>query len=337
MQEELFPENYPTLIYYVEDFLVKLSALLEKDRDLKDTRGTLFFEIARILSIKRPKYILLENVKHLLSHDNFRTITTIFRVLTDLDYSIEWQVLNSKYFGVPQNRERIFIFGTRNGSTGKIFPIIQSDKTSIKRISEKQVALPLQSPGNQAGVYRGMNLISNSALNRKWEIRKDNILPPLRANHDAGNNDLIQIGIVGKDSEATRIYDPNGIARTIKNGGGMGAKTGLYAIGYTRDKSGKKRKNHLNKESFGTVKQQSGNQEQYVLENSKIRRLTPVECERLQGFPDEWTKYGIDDHGKKIKISDSQRYKMTGNAVTVNVIKAIAERINQRNLPIIKE
>ena len=93
---------------------------------------------------------------------------------------------------------------------------------------------------------------------------------------------LKQIGTIGEDSEATRVYDPSGCARTIKNGGGMGAKTGLYDVG-------------------------------------GIRRLTPIECERLQGFPDGWTK----------EQSDSQRYKQLGNAVSVPVVKAIAERLKK--------
>jgi site-specific DNA-cytosine methylase len=91
---------------------------------------------------------------------------------------------------------------------------------------------------------------------------------------------LRQIGTIGKDSEATRVYDPKGIARTIKNGGGMGAKTGLYAT-------------------------------------PAIRRLTPTECERLQGFPDNWTE----------GVSDTQRYKCCGNAVTVNVVRFIVNKL----------
>src|SRR3990167_5374578 len=77
----------------------------------EDTRGTLFFEIARIASVKRPELLLLENVKGLLSHDSGRTFGTILTTLSDLGYFLEWQVLNSKDFRVPQNRERVFIVG----------------------------------------------------------------------------------------------------------------------------------------------------------------------------------------------------------------------------------
>src|SRR5690625_4270329 len=91
-----------------------------------DTRGTLFFEIARFASILRPSYLLLENVKGLLNHDSGNTFETILRTLDELGYDAEWGVLNSKDFGVPQNRERVFIVGhLRGASTRKVFPVTQ--------------------------------------------------------------------------------------------------------------------------------------------------------------------------------------------------------------------
>lgn len=104
---------------------------------------------------------------------------------------------------------------------------------------------------------------------------------------------MIKIGNIdklGHNSIWGRVYDLKGLASSINaEGGGLGAKTGLYEI------------------------------------ENKIRRLTPIECERLQGFPDNWTKWGIMD-SKKVKISDTQRYCCLGNAVTTNVITAIMER-----------
>lgn len=98
-------------------------------KGFEDTRGTLFFDIARILSHKRPRYIFLENVKGLLSHENGKTFQTILGVLSDLGYFVEWQMLNSKNFGVPQSRERVFIVGHfGKTSTSKVFPIRKSGK-----------------------------------------------------------------------------------------------------------------------------------------------------------------------------------------------------------------
>jgi DNA (cytosine-5)-methyltransferase 1 len=204
-----------------------------------DTRGTLFFEIARILKAKRPKYLLLENVKGLLSHDNGRTFKTILSTLDELGYDLQWQVLNSKNFGVPQNRERVFIIGHLRGERRpEVFPIGEG-----KRENDKTIAHALNSSD-----WRGAN--RNQKQNT---IRTDK--PNTQETGNKPNN-------------------TNTIRRTP----------------YTND--------------------------------MRIRRLTPTECERLQGFPDGWTE----------GVSDSQRYKALGNAVTTNVITAIGERIALANL-----
>lgn len=93
-------------------------------KGFKDTRGTLFFEIARIIKAKRPKIILLENVKGLLNHENGKTYKIIIKTLDELGYDLEWLVINSKDFNVAQNRERVFIIGIhRNKSCKKILPL----------------------------------------------------------------------------------------------------------------------------------------------------------------------------------------------------------------------
>ncbi|MGB4008925.1 MAG: DNA cytosine methyltransferase, partial [Bacillota bacterium] len=93
-------------------------------RGFEDTRGTLFFEIARIAKEIEPRFLLLENVKGLLSHDKGRTFAIILSTLDELGYDVEWQVLNSKDFGVPQNRERVFIIGhSRRFPRREVFPL----------------------------------------------------------------------------------------------------------------------------------------------------------------------------------------------------------------------
>lgn len=104
-------------------------------RGFEDTRGTLFFEIARFASILKPKYLLLENVKGLLNHDKGNTFEVILSALDELGYDVEWQVLNSKDFGVPQNRERVYIVGHLRGTSRReVFPIIRtrSDESIIQ-------------------------------------------------------------------------------------------------------------------------------------------------------------------------------------------------------------
>tara|TARA_R110002012_G_scaffold40239_2_gene110970 strand:+ start:14899 stop:16050 length:1152 start_codon:yes stop_codon:yes gene_type:complete len=294
-----------------------------------DSRGTLFFEIARILGhyrdIGKPiPCFLLENVKGLLNHDSGRTFATIYRILSDLGYTIEFQLLNTKWF-LPQNRERIYIVGyIGGGGKPKVFPITETDGYD-GRAQETQ---------RERG--KGLRSQDYSTALRAKESRSgcDTLI-------DEG---LKQIATIGKDSEATRVYDPNGISRTIKDGGGMGAKTGLYKIseatkkGYAEAEVGdsinlsvpnsKTRRGRVGKGEANTL---DTAMQQYTIQSSRIRRLTPIECCRLQGFPDDWNAYGEID-GEVVEISDTQRYKQVGNAVTVNVVQAVAERIKREEL-----
>lgn len=210
-----------------------------------DTRGTLFFDIARIIKEKRTKYLILENVKGLLSHDQGRTFKTILSTLTELGYDIQTMVLNSKNFGVPQNRERVFIVGHLRGlSRPKIFPFGERNK------------------GND------------------------------------GSNE---------QSSQTEI------SNTIDTRTGSYPKWGQYVQRVPLKFLQRNQKNIEGDYSFTVDTANTGG----VKVNSQIRRLTPVECERLQGFPDNWTE----------GVSDTQRYKMLGNAVTTNVVYEVARRM----------
>lgn len=124
-------------------------------------------------------------------------------------------------------------------------------------------------------------------------------------------------------SQGFRVYDPSGLSTTIASqAGGLGAKTGLYDMALA---------NAVTPDAYlarGEWERIDGkpSKDPTPMHKRRIRRLTPVEAERLQGFPDGWTEYGIDESGKKIQISDTQRYRALGNAVSTNVIKAIFER-----------
>ena len=245
-----------------------------------DTRGTLFFEIARIAQAKRPRFLLLENVKGLLSHDKGKTFGTILNTLDELGYDIQWQVLNSKDFGVPQNRQRVFIVGhLREGSRPEVFPLRGNNQTDI-------------------------------------------VIPTLTTRYcqAQANGGYLREITPHRTSQGARVYEAEkGLSVTISScGGGMGAKTGLYLV---KDPSRKKAA-ELSNES-PTLRSESHGNLPSIVNGSRIRRLTPIECERLQSFPDNWTQYGVDGQ----KISDAQRYKCLGNAVTVNVIQAVVGRI----------
>ncbi|KKL60239.1 hypothetical protein LCGC14_2207290, partial [marine sediment metagenome] len=137
----------------------------------EDTRGTLFFEICRIARAKRTKYLLLENVKGLLSHDEGNTFQTIIRTLDELGYDLQWQVLNSKNFGVPQNRERVFIIGYLRGQPRpKVFPIGETNSSnSIVEESREPAFSSITARG--AGEYHtGMQLIRDTRIRRLTPI-----------------------------------------------------------------------------------------------------------------------------------------------------------------------
>ena len=253
----------------------------------EDARGTLFYEIARAAEQVKPRYLFLENVRNLLSHDKGKTFERMLKILDELGYDAEWQVLNSKNFGVPQNRERVFIIGHLRGEcTYRVFP--------IRREDEK--------------------------LNTNGEIK--------------------QIGNIGKSDnfggnpQVTRVYDINGIFPTLNTmqGGGREPKILVreatkrgYAVADVGDSinfshpNSKTRRGRVGKNIANTLL--TSDEQGVVLSDYKIRKLTPRECWRLQGFPD-WAF----DKAQEVN-SNSQLYKQAGNSVTVNVIEEIAKRL----------
>lgn len=365
-------EQFPDHDLLVGGFPCQAFSVAGKRGGFDDTRGTMFFEIARILADKKPQHLLLENVKGLLSHDSGRTFTTILGVLTDLGYNVEWSVLNSKNFGVPQNRERVLIVGHLGTCCGReVFPIRQDDGI---RVGEDATYPGVA--GGSAGVidhgdFRYTEDKAN-ALDANYHKGADN----------HGQRTLMQIS-ESATRQAERLYDPRGMSVQLSSlGGGLGAKTGLYAIktqpkyadgerdvkyveendniptiratqhkhgdnetliatqqpfvalteARTEEAKAIRRESQKDGKDFSprrgkmlvprtddvanTVTVAVGN-ERFMTDMTRIRRLTPLECERLQGFPDNWT----------LGVSDTQRYKQMGNAVTTNVIQAVITKL----------
>jgi len=236
----IIAEDLPDFDLLVGGFPCQTFSIAGKRAGFEDTRGTMFFELARILRAKQPRLFVFENVKGLLSHDGGRTFATIVKALDELGYDLQWQVLNSKNHGVPQNRERVFIIGHLRGtSRPEVFPFGESHSINNGKAPQgNDLAYCLQA-GNDK--HRGSYVVEDS---RRHE---------------------------------PRIYKET--APCVQS-------------------------------SYGT----GGGHIPYV---NGVRRLTPTECERLQGFPDGWTD----------GVSDTQRYKTLGNAVTVNVVGDIFEKI----------
>ena len=231
-----------------------------------DTRGTLFFNVAQILQEKTPNAFILENVKNLMRHDRGRTLETILNVLrNDLGYYVpDPQILNSKDFGVPQNRERIYIVGFKSGGGGFQYPAPLSINTNIKKIMEEKTV--------SAKYY-----LSTAYLSSLKEHRR---------RHESKGNGF-----------GYEIRGHNEIANAIVCGG-MGRERNLVLDMRLKD--------------FTPVTKIKG-----TVNREGIRRMTPLEWERLQGFPDRYTE----------GVSDAQRYKQLGNSVTVSVINAVSARL----------
>ena len=151
------PHNMPECECYCFGFPCQSFSIAGKRGGFGDTRGTLFFEVMRLAEIRHPKILFAENVRGLLNHDGGRTFGTIIRTMDELGYNVEWQLLNSKHFGVPQNRERVFIIGHFRGKpTPKVFPIIQDGGTPDE----------LSGCANDTGVVAGAVYARQESLSR---------------------------------------------------------------------------------------------------------------------------------------------------------------------------
>ena len=304
-------------------------------RGFEDTRGTLFFEIARFASILRPKYLFLENVKGLLNHDGGATFETILGALDELGYNVEWQVLNSKDFGVPQNRERVLIVGHLRGEcTRRVFPLSKSGQ-QVASIKEQYSNTITTRYGNSQGA--GAYIVES----KSQKVRSIGNI------HPSGNGILIAGKLPGNHDQNSRVYNTDGLAPTLSTmqGGGQEPKIIQRGHGYNQGgehdiaptiTSNSYQENNLvkiidfynkiTKDEVGTLTSSGGGSTVRagsfgVTDGYRIRKLTPRECWRLQGFPD-WAF----DKAQKVN-SNSQLYKQAGNSVTVSVIAAIAKEL----------
>lgn len=311
-------DELPDFDFLCGGFPCQAFSVAGKRRGFSDTRGTLFFEIARILRDKRPRYFLLENVKGLLSHEDGKTFQTILGVLADIGYLVQWQVLNSKNFGVPQNRERVFIAGCFGEGCGReILHIGESDRGNKEGGYGEDIVCGTISTKNQSGqlnIDHGTTLIAN-AIDSNYYEGMDNHQQRTMVLHDKRD------GIYEENSPCLReTTNNNVVVLSGTHGYNHGGKKKLPSVN---------KSNQLDENELVEINQINNPTHSFnriygsEMHERRIRRLTPTECERLQGFPDNWTKYGIDENGNKINISDTQRYKCLGNAVTTNVIEWI--------------
>lgn len=188
-----------------------------KQKGFEDSRGTLFFDIARIVHEKQPKVILMENVKNFATHDNGRTLNVVRKIINQLGYSFEYDVLNPIHYGVPQKRERIYMVCFRNDVSRESFVFPETIK--LEHYVE--------------------DFLLPDEKTQDYVVKRDDLVLNDNAGFSENVNRTLRVGTVGKGGQGERIYSPKGIAITLSAyGGGVFSKTGGYLV------NGKTRKLH---------------------------------------------------------------------------------------------
>lgn len=229
-----------------------------KKAGFKDTRGTLFFDIARIAKHHQPKMLFLENVKNFATHNKGKTLATVVNTLEEIGYTVHYKLLNASHYGVPQSRVRIYIVAFRDDISSDDF------RFPPARLSEKTLQHMLETNSEK---LTGTDIDVDYEINEDYE-KLIHGLP----------KKPIRIGQIGLGRQGERIYHPRGHAITLAaSGGGIGGKTGLYLI------------------------------------NDRVRRLSPRECARLNGFPNSF----------KLHKRPTVAYRQLGNSVVVDVLQYV--------------
>ena len=294
------------------------------------------------MDIKKPiPYFLLENVKGLLNHEDGQTFATIYGVLTELGYTVECEIINTRQY-LPQNRERIFFVGhIGDGGGSKVFPLGEGGGRSYegngsishsnisptidKRVGDQTHYSPYVIDAYTEKSFDGKREDGGRAI-RKHKVPGESpclssqmgtggnnvpmISPTIRAEH----HNTADVHYVKQDQSNNPSTDKDGNVTAIdanyfKGHGTRGNKMRALAVDDLMMRDGRDNRSCL----------RAGRTLEIGHKGSSIRRLTPTECARLQGFPDDWNNWQ----------SDTQRYKQYGNAVSVPVISAIAEKMKK--------
>ena len=311
------PDDLPDIDLICAGFPCQAFSIAGRRQGFDDARGTLFFEIARIAAIKRPPFLLLENVPGLLSHDGGWTFATILLTLSELGYDVTWQVLNSKDFGVPQSRKRVYIIGfLRERCAGEILAF---NEANVKALAQRI-------PGREG--------------DRVYSTDGVSITLTSTAGGFGGKTGLYEINTPSDeetlcDSQGVFFIDMNEGAKltdtarciTARQDSGISKHKGEHSGVFVEDRA-----RAVNSPERETVRQQGRRikepdepmftlttQDKHgVMRYGRVRRLMPIECFRLQGFTEEQFK-----KAEATGLKDGRLYKMAGNAVSVPVISAL--------------
>lgn len=310
----IHPEQLPDFDLLCGGFPCQAFSMAGKRKGFEDARGTLFFELARVAEAKRPAYLFLENVPGLLSHDGGRTFAAILSTLYDMGYHVEWTVLNSKHFRVPQSRKRLFLIGYLDPRcAGKILPVFGADAEA-----------PVQVLGEPQGsrVYDAKSVACTQASGAGGTGGKTNLYFIDLTKGDPKITATARCLNTRQDGSLTNFKGQNSGVLYIKEATKKGFKEAHEGdsvdLGFAGSNT---RRGRVFEDVAHTV--DTANTHGIVMRGGRIRRLMPRECFRLQGFSEEQ----ID---KILAInSDAQAYKQAGNGVTVTVIEAIGRKIRE--------
>lgn len=348
------PLYYPTDVYereipkesldiYMTSPPCQAFSLAGKRLGKDDKRGILFFNSHEFIQVNKPRYFIFENVKGLLSDDGGNTfnewvnmlggksvngVPVLFPYADSVPYHLYWKVLNAKHHGVPQNRERVFLIGIRDDKdnnfsfpaeehlTKRLKDVLENEVDEKYFLSEKMVNCLVNHKSDKFQVNTPVINETNEARTLRTEMakmgRQDNYIKVNSATskgyEEATEGDSINLEF--PESKTRRGRVGKGVAQTLDTGCNQGV-----ILGELRNDEGLR----LFKDNIcGTIRTINSGGDKIVIENYKIRRLTPRECFRLMDFPDTFTWI----------CSDSQAYKQAGNSIVVNVLAKIINKLN---------
>ena len=309
-----------------------------------DERGDFFFELARILEAKRPRYFIFENVPGLLGIEKGQTFRVILETLSELGYCVEWLVHNSSGFGVPQSRKRVYIAGCLGADcSGKILAFGKSDKENSRKVKQlisgsqgsrvydpEGLAVTQCSGSGGMGGKTGLYLIDMNFPPHLTETarcitaRQDSGVSSRKGEHSAVFCDLNENPQITDTARCIHTRYDLGVSTGTHNGERSGVliegdepRAILNPFKETTRQNGRRVKEPNEPMFTLTVTDRHG-----IIHRGRIRRLMPIECWRLQGFTTEQFRK-VEATG----MSDAQLYKQAGNAVTVNVVEEIGKRL----------
>ena len=253
------------------------------------TRSSLLWECEKVIQAKRPSYLVLENVKNLVGSKHIENFEKWLEILAGYGYRNFYQVLNAKHYGIPQNRERVFVISVLDKDLDYKFPAKRGTSKMLKDILEPEVA---------------ENYYFSKEKLKTLKFRQE---PGSELKHIAD----LQIS---NRQDLNRVYDPSGIAPTLNTMQGGHRQPKIIQTGRGFNKGGVH-------EIAPTVTSSGFERNNFLAAGGRVRKLTPMECWRLMGFEDS-------DFEKAASVnSNSQLYKQAGNSIVVPVLEGIFENL----------